>query len=620
MATEIGTLQEGMDSLTATKRSKTTEFDRVFKKEITTKDFAALPKFENVEVKIKEVQATIKTTNNQEKIVGIFEAIEGIINNVLAQNTKSILSDSIQVNVELVTEHILKTWKNPAHSKDFLQTGLALTKDEQKDCVFCGQELNITSKELLEAYSELFSQEYRTLQLNILQAVSKFEKWNSSTTVDAIQDKLASINIVLDLQEAKDYLKKLKDSATSEFNTKTKDNTYVVNFESYDAIIEELKRIQERILKIKEGNVLPKSAEINITALNKKIKEFEFSKTRHSPEWDDFIREYDDIDIAQESIKKKREKAREKLHLYSQKVFGIHLKSINKILEELKADFTICDFQPIKKIVGQDERIFSIEFFKCHKVSLIENAADKPNFKNTLSDSDKRVLAFAFFYSLMLHDEKLSDKIIVFDDPFSSFDSDRRLRTVQLLANPHLITAAGAKIEKVINQLIILTHESEFFKWIFQKLDKPKPLRIVTDGVENGVKKSTIIECDVYSEFIENANKKDLREIQAIYSSKKLIDNYLELCVKCRKVLESIFTRKYFFELKDEINSRGSIRSFVEKLKLLKLNEYDDVPKNKSFIFLCDNLNIEMHDNPLKNEGENAHDVLGDFLRILKDI
>jgi wobble nucleotide-excising tRNase len=50
------------------------------------------------------------------------------------------------------------------------------------------------------------------------------------------------------------------------------------------------------------------------------------------------------------------------------------------------------------------------------------NFINYPNFKNSLSESDKRVLAFAFFLSLLKHDEGLDKKILVFDDPFSSFE------------------------------------------------------------------------------------------------------------------------------------------------------------------------------------------------------
>ena len=53
----------------------------------------------------------------------------------------------------------------------------------------------------------------------------------------------------------------------------------------------------------------------------------------------------------------------------------------------------------------------------------IDNENDKtPNFRNTLSESDKRLLAFAFFVSLLSHDRELDKKVVVFDDPMSSFE------------------------------------------------------------------------------------------------------------------------------------------------------------------------------------------------------
>jgi len=619
LATEINALQEELNLLTARKTAKTTEFNRIFKKEISVKDFSDLPKNDNVDEAIKKIQETIETANNQAKIKSVFDSVETMLSNIIGQNTKTVLSNSIQVQAEKVTEHILKNWKNPDHSIDFLQTGLSLTKEVQADCVFCGQELDSNAKDLLSAYTQLFSEQYRILQTEISNAVTKFEKWNPATFIESIHDKLASVKLNLPATElSKEEIKQLKEDANAEFALKLKDIGYEVNFAKYDTLLEVIKIIKEQADELKKKNVF--TAEVNIDALNKRIKQLEFSKTRHTTEWDEFLKEYDSIDEVQETKKGKREATREALNRYSINLFEVHFDTINKVLQELQADFTICDFQPMKRIVGQRERIFALKFFNTHKVSIDETATARPNFKNTLSESDKRVLAFAFFYSLMIHDEKISEKIIVFDDPFSSFDSDRRVKTVQLLANPYLITPEGEYIEKLVNQLIVLTHESEFFKWLFMKLDNPKPLKLIPDGDINGVKKSTVVDCNVYSEFIEDENLKDLKEIESIHSSNRPIKNYEGLCAKCRRVLESVFIRKYLFDLEDVINSKKSVRTFVDKLRTISMNNFNNVPKYNSFIYLCDNLNIELHNNTLRNEGQNAQGVLGDFLRLIKDV
>ncbi len=620
LANEINILQEELSGLTKQKIAKTSEFNRIFKKEISVKDFANLSKIEKVDEKIAELKSKIETANNQSKIKNVFISIESVLDNIINQKTKSILSESIQVKAEIVTEHILRTWKDPNHSMDFLQTGLKLTKKEQRDCVFCGQELrDNNAKELLTAYSKLFSQEYHTFQSEMSSAISKFEKWDAIAFIESIQDKMASVKLVLNLAEKyEQVIRGLKKTIDTEFAVKKNDIGYEIDFEKYDSLIEVVKEIKTLVDGLKQQNVF--TTDIDVASLNGRIKQFEFSKTRDTEEWDDFFEEYDDIDVIQEKKKQRREIVREQLNDYSKNLFSIHYDTINKILQELNADFVICDFKPIKKLVGKSERIFALEFFKSHRVSIDETATNKPNFKNTLSDSDKRVLAFAFFYSLMIHDIRLSNKIIVFDDPFSSFDSDRRIKTVQLLANPHLITEDGEIIAKSISQLIVLTHEAEFFKWLYKKLDSPRTLKIVPDGFNNGVKKSTFSDCDIEKEFLEDDITRYLNEIQSIYTANEAISNYEELFVKCRKILENIFTKKYLFELKDEINRRKSIRSFVVKLKELEINDFNEPVKQNQFIDLCGNLNIELHDSGLTNDGGNARSILGDFLKLIKQV
>ncbi len=619
LVTEINSLQGQISELTTKKSAKTYEFNRVFKKEISAEDFSKLPKIEDPDGKIKENKTLIEIYNNQTKIKSVFATVDLQLESVIIQSTKSILSSSIHVNADQVTDHIIKTWRNPNQSKDFLQTGLTLTKEDHKFCVFCGQELSDYAKGLLGEYEKLFSTEYRSLQIKVSEAVTKFLKWNPLTYLESIQDKLASVKIVLNLDKInKDELIALKESIDHEFDLKIKDLGYNVNFEKFDSIIEIFKTIQSQVEELKKGNVF--NTEVYAEALNKKIKEIEFAKLRHSKEWDDFFKEYDEIDSIQEGLKLKREQFRSELNKYSDQLFKIHLDTINKILQELGADFTICDFQPIKKLIGQAERIFALRFFKTHRVSIDEKSVNKPNFKNTLGESDKRVLAFAFFYSLMIHDPKLHDKIIVFDDPFSSFDSDRRAKTAELLANPHLIDEYGVITEKTVNQLIILTHECEFFKWIYRRLDTPKALKIISNGHINGVNKSTFDDCDVYKEFIEDENLKNLKEIEEIHSANKPITNFEGICVKCRIIMENIFKRKYLFDLEEEINQNKSIRSYVDKLNLLTVNQFDNTVKHKKFVFLCDNLNIELHDNSIKNDGKNAIIVLTDFLSLIKEI
>lgn len=616
---QINDLQDQFTELTGKKTSKTNEFNRIFKKEISPDVFHKLPRIEDPDSKIKEKKNLIETFNNQAKIINAFKTIDLQLTSVIEQSTKSILEKSMQVNAEKITEHILKTWKNPNHSKDFLQTGLILTKDDQKFCVFCGQEMSSEAKQLLTEYSKQFSAEYRDFQAKVIESATRFIKWEPVTYMESIKDKLASVKIHINLDSIDtELIKSLKTSIDEEFEKKIKDLDYRLDFNAFDSLLKIFIQIQDQVSTLKDTHVI--KSELKVESIDREIKQIEYSKTRHTKEWEDFFKEYEAIDSIQDNIKRQREELRKQLNDYSEHIFKIHLDSINRILQELGADFLICDFQPIKKLVGQAERVFALKFFNTHRVTIDEKATNKPNFKNTLSESDKRVLAFAFFYSLMIHDPNINTKIVVFDDPFSSFDSDRRTKTAELLANPHYIDEDGVIIEKKIDQLIVLTHESEFFKWIFKKLDNPKALRIVPNGHVNGVSKSTIVDCDVMKEFIEDENIVNLKEIEKVRTSDKPVENFEGLCVKCRIILESVFKRKYLFDLEQEISANKSIRTFIDKLHDSAINNFDQPVKYKKFKSLCDNLNIELHDNSFKYDGKNAVTILNDFMTLIKEI
>lgn len=619
LSEEINSSQEKFAEITKEKTDRTKYFNQTFSNKISITDFQRLHKHSNPDALIKELKETINVAANQQKIKSVFDFASSLLDNITNQPTKQILSKTILTSAELVTTHILKTWKNPNQSKDFLQTGLNLTKEPKDSCVFCGQSLNKEAVELLNAYSQLFSEEYRKFHSDVIATVTKFDKFNPNQILESLKDKFETIGITLDLANIDSKsVSELKANANNEFQRKKDDLSYAIKFEAFDNLIEIFAGIKLKLSALSEKYIF--KTEANIQNLESKIFEIETSKVRHTEKWNEFFKEGNRLETEQEQIKIKREKLREDLNKYSNLLYETHFDTINKILSVLGADFQICDFKPLKNLVGQSERVFELEFYKAHKIFISETTANRPRFKNTLSESDKRLLAFSFFYSLLLHDTNLDKKIIVFDDPFSSFDTNRRGKTIELLSNPYLITKDGERIGKEFEQLIILTHEREFYKWIFKKLDNPKSLKIIDDGYENGVKKSTLADCNVYEEFIEDQNKKDLKAIKQVVSQNKPVTNYEELTVKCRKILESIFTRKYLFELADETSSKLSIRSFVEKLKELAINEFDNNSKYREFIMLCDNLNIELHDNTFSNDGQNAISVLNDFLKLIKRI
>lgn len=75
--------------------------------------------------------------------------------------------------------------------------------------------------------------------------------------------------------------------------------------------------------------------------------------------------------------------------------------------------------------------------------------AVESTFKYSLSEGDKSALALSFFLSKLNLDPELNQKIIVFDDPISSFDNRRKTVLLQELV------ALG----KNAKQFFVLTHD-----------------------------------------------------------------------------------------------------------------------------------------------------------------
>jgi hypothetical protein len=102
-----------------------------------------------------------------------------------------------------------------------------------------------------------------------------------------------------------------------------------------------------------------------------------------------------------------------------------------------------------------------------------------PSFKNTLSAGDRMTLALAFFLSNLERDPLKAQKIVVFDDPFSSQDAFRRRQTI------HEIRKVGQDCA----QVIVLSHDAGFLKQLWEKVSPSDRVGLaITDGRALGVK------------------------------------------------------------------------------------------------------------------------------------
>ncbi|MCV9933546.1 AAA family ATPase [Flavobacterium sp. LS1R47] len=158
------------------------------------------------------------------------------------------------------------------------------------------------------------------------------------------------------------------------------------------------------------------------------------------------------------------------------------------------------------------------------------------NAKDSLSEGDKSTIALAFFLSKLDIDTTINNKILVFDDPLSSFDSNRRFYTIQLIKD----------LFPKIKQAIILSHNEYFLYELskgFSAGDK-KTLRIS----QNFIDKASLIEPLSLETLVENEYFKHIKELEVFLrnpdlSKKEIVLGWL------RNVLEAHIRFKFYRQL-----------------------------------------------------------------------
>lgn len=616
---EIVALQAEGDRFTELKR----ELNKEFSRHITTTDskaFCLLPVDSAIDQKITDKQKEIDFEKDKEAIK---TAVENYIKRFsgIKFDLRDTLAKTLDAKQDEIEEHIKQHFVKQENAENFLSDGVDFLKTkpgaETRSCVFCGQELGVDAEKLIATYSAYFKGGYATLQKEMQEAIEYFTTLNLEAGLSKIAADLTAKGINIGLTEAKvTELAELKTDLEKELVKKT-DLNYKINFASFDALKTAITSFKEALEDIKVTRLDIPSVK-TATLLENELAKLKLIKKRQETKWSNFCTELTGTETESEKIRVRREAKRAELEKHSAKIFDEHKDTINSLCSELGADFEIADFKPLKKLVGKDERIFALKFFGTHKVSIDGTDDRKPTFKNTLSESDRRLLAFAFFLSLLKHDANLKSKVIIFDDPMTSFDYERKRKTIHLITDisSTVVVADGSKTLLYPRQKIVLTHEHGFARELSRLAVDAITLKII-DDVNDGTKCSKIAHSDFTKDLPEDDIPIRIEKIAEVLAKRTFTTDF-EL--DCRVVLEHVFKRKYYLELKDDVKNRKSVRSFTLTLGAAKINGFDEATKQSLFIRLCNDLNIEMHDGATQNSNGDKESIIKDFFTCLKAI
>ena len=175
------------------------------------------------------------------------------------------------------------------------------------------------------------------------------------------------------------------------------------------------------------------------------------------------------------------------------------------------------------------------------------------NAKECLSEGDKTTIALAFFLSKLDIDPNRQDKILVFDDPLSSLDTNRRTYTIGIIK----------ALFQQMKQVVVLSH-NEFFLHEIGK-DFSVAVKNTLRITENFAAKASIIEeCDLDS-LVKNDYFKHIEALEAFRANP---DHLIKDTVLgwLRNVLEAHLRFKFYKEIRLMTGQKtfGRLVSFLD--------------------------------------------------------
>jgi AAA domain len=153
-----------------------------------------------------------------------------------------------------------------------------------------------------------------------------------------------------------------------------------------------------------------------------------------------------------------------------------------------------------------------------------------PSFRNTLSAGDRNTLALAFFFASLDQDPDLANKIVVIDDPMTSLDEHRTLRT-----RAEIMTLSAR-----VRQVIVLSHSKPFLCSLWEQSDRNVSTALRVNRAAVG---SEITVWDVRSDSISEHDKR--HELVRGYLQAADPDKERQVAAALRPILEAFMRVAY---------------------------------------------------------------------------
>ena len=430
----------------------------------------------NIDELIAKKEKDLSVAKNQEKIRKQARPQPIVPNEIKfsADIAKTVLGRDVEgfghEYVKMVKEHLnhLKEEGVDAPTK-WIENGM-YGRDNGM-CPFCGQSLD--GLDLIQGYNQYFSDQYKIavrdvdavrrefLGINIDAYLQKLEAdYKGIMTAMALWKDLVPVDVPLPaLAIDGDGLKGKFEALKSLIANKVADPVGAVDTSMVDEFLAALSNVQMQVtavndyVKVYVQQIEALCANIGVaTDVQKEYDQLVLNKKRFEEPLAGLCRHYAILNTRLNKVKGYNNTYQQNLKDTSNALFQQYGNKINFYLEQVfMTPFKIESIWSGSYAGRQKEP--KLEYVLTYNGTEIDLGGEgNTAFKNVLSEGDKNTIAFSFFLAKLTSDAHYTDKIVVFDDPLTSLDQNRRLSTINQLV----------KLYNECTQVIVLSHNLHF--------------------------------------------------------------------------------------------------------------------------------------------------------------
>jgi wobble nucleotide-excising tRNase len=459
-------------------------------------DFLALKLEKEIEKKIKRTTTQLNALRKSQEVLRRKELQAIAVPTVPSRVLDSLKPTTVRIaaNVErLVREHIDQRL-DVEGGEEWLAKGVAYLRDDHQ-CPFCTQATK--GIDIVNAYSQFFSEAYQEHGVAIQQAINDIEQTFGEASLSRLQKKLlendGTIQGWADLRDlgyahlsSEDIdgkWRNLRDTVLAALARRlsnpaegaTSDRKLKAALRDYDEVVEMISK-HNKIIERANAEIAESKADAGATKeedLEGELRRLRNSQIRQQPEVQKLCADLVAAREEKKALDEEKKTKKAELEKLAKGVLTDYEAAINELLKKFGANFTITGTKPSFH-GGKASSIYQISINNTAIELGDSGTRGTPCFRTALSAGDKSTLALAFFIARLHRDPDVGKKVVVLDDPLSSLDCFRVSHT------QHEISTLVGKAA----QVVLLSHDPFFLKRMFDSHEGAtvKALHIVTAG------------------------------------------------------------------------------------------------------------------------------------------